>query len=113
VEKTSKYACVAVNKASQAKIKRYEVLAKEWNALSLPLAFETHGAFGPHISTLGKLFAAHIYKERLSHLYDYGDPYRYFMQALSAALCTANAAIVHGTALLMTNEAFLDARSKQ
>jgi hypothetical protein len=103
-------AAVAAYRASEAKVRKYQDLAKEWNAISLPLAFETHGAFGPAISTLAELFTAHVHQNQLDHKFEFRSPYKFFMRAMSAALCTANATVVHGTSLLIASEAYHKAK---
>ena len=96
VEKSATSANAAVNKASEAKITKYKELATRLNAVALPLAFDTHGALGPLVPSLGELFAAHAHESSLEYLFQYEKPLDFFMRAITCALCRGNAKVVQG-----------------
>jgi hypothetical protein len=105
-------ACHAAKKADQKKKAKYEKLEKEWDAISLPLAFEVHGAFGPSVAQLGSLFSIHVTEKKLNHKFRYEDPYGIFMRALSAALWSANALVVSESTLQHTSQKIVKAMSQ-
>ena len=97
VEKSTSSANAALNKASQAKVKKYQALAAQLKATSFPLAFETHGAVGPLVSNLAELFANHVVEADLCSLFQHDKPLDFFMRAFTCALCRGNAKVVQGT----------------